>query len=301
TGDLLLKIKAAGVNRADVLQRQGRYPPPPGASPTLGLEASGFVEQVGTEVEDWCEGDRACALLAGGGYAEHVAVPAGLCMPIPEGLSFEQAAAIPEVFATAYQTLFWLGDLQFGGRVLIHAGASGVGTAAIQLAREAGAHPIVTAGSERKLDACRALGAELAIDYKRGPFAPAVLEATDERGVDVILDFVAAPYWEQNLQCLAPEGRLILIGSLGGTRVEGFDLRVFLTKRLQVTGTTLRARSLDYKVRLVRALAAFALPRFADGRLRPIVDRVFSWAEVAKAHRYMEENRNIGKIVLAGM
>jgi tumor protein p53-inducible protein 3 len=302
-GELLVKVKAAGVNRADVLQRQGRYPPPPGASPLLGLEVAGVVEDVGAAPgrNGASVGDRVFGLLSGGGYAEYAVLPAAMAIPIPENLSFEEAATIPEAFLTAYQCLFWLGGLQAGRQVLIHAGASGVGTAAIQLVREAGARSIVTAGSEGKLEACRALGAGLAINYKTGPFAPQVLAATGDQGVNLVLDFVGAPYWEQNLECLAPDGRLILIGTLGGTRVPDLDLRVLMRKRLQVTGTTLRGRGLDYKVRLTRDFASFALPRFADGRLRTVIDRVFPWVRVAEAHRYMEENRNIGKIVLNGM
>ncbi len=364
-GELLVKVKAAGLNRADVLQRQGRYPPPVGASPLLGLEMAGVVERAvpdeGAEsrapgAPEWRPGERICGLLPGGGYAEYAVLPAGLAMPIPAGLSFEAAAAIPEVFLTAYQCLVWIGGLRdlrestapaadspVGRRppvsvesgtaegedsrratdedsacplardrwsgtpgwaprdVLIHAGASGVGTAAIQLAGDAGARPLVTAGSERKLEACRALGAIAAFNYKEGPFTRGVLEATGGRGADLILDFVGAPYWEQNLECLASDGRIVLIATMGGRRVEGFDLAALMRKRAWVAGTTLRSRSLAYKVRLTRELAAHALPRFADGRLRAIVDRVFDWKDVAEAHRYMAENRNIGKIVLTGM
>ena len=205
---------------------------------------------------------------------------------------------MPEVFLTAYQALFWLGSLQRGQRVLIHAGASGVGTAAIQLVREAGAEPLVTAGSPEKLAACRELGAAEAFSYREGPFAPRVKDATGGRGVDLILDFVGAPYWEQNVECLATDGRLILISTLGGPKVEKVNLLALISKRIQVTGTTLRARSVDYKIRLTEDFARFALPRFRDGRLKPVIDKVFSWESVREAHRRMEENRNIGKIVL---
>ncbi|HEY7462509.1 MAG TPA: NAD(P)H-quinone oxidoreductase [Gemmatimonadota bacterium] len=351
-GDLLVKVKAAGVNRADVLQRRGRYPPPPGASPILGLEMAGVVGRVEPEApvdrsapgrssapsaelrpKEWRPGDRVCGLLPGGGYAEYAVLPAGLAMPIPENLSFEQAAAIPEVFLTAYQCLVWIGGLRaVGGAsgsssavrsgrtddplspdrwsgtpdwmprdVLVHAGASGVGTAAIQLVGEAGARALVTAGSERKLEACRDLGAATTFDYKAGPFAPGVLEATGGRGVDLVLDVVGAPYWEQNLECLATDGRIVLIATMGGRRVEGADVSVLVRKRASVVGTTLRARGLGYKLRLTCEFADWSLPRFADGRLRPVIDRVFSWEAAADAHRYIEENRNIGKIILAGM
>jgi len=296
--ELLVKVKATALNRADIMQRQGRYPPPKGASPLLGLEMAGVVEWVAPKCSDWRPGDRVFGLLPGGGYAEYALIPEAMAMPIPENFSFEEAAAIPEVFLTAYQTLFWLGNFQKKEVVLIHAGASGVGTAAIQLAGEKGATVIITAGSERKLAACREIGAKMAINYKEGPFAPKVLEATENRGVNLILDFIGAAYWEQNLSVLATDGRLVLIAMLGGAIVERLDLRILLKKRIQITATTLRARSQDYKIRLVRDLSEFALPRFKDGRLKPAIDRIFPWEEVVQAHRYMEENKNIGKIVL---
>lgn len=296
--ELLVRVKATALNRADILQREGKYPPPPGASPLLGLEMAGVVERVGSRCAGWKEGDRVFGLLPGGGYGEYCVIPGKMAMPIPENLSFEEAAAVPEVFLTAYQALFWLGSLQRGQRVLIHAGASGVGTAAIQLVREAGAEPLVTAGSPEKLAACRELGAAEAFSYREGPFAPRVKEATGGRGVDLILDFVGAPYWEQNVECLATDGRLILISTLGGPKVEKVNLLALISKRIQVTGTTLRARSVDYKIRLTEDFARFALPRFRDGRLKPVIDRVFSWESVREAHRRMEANQNIGKIVL---
>lgn len=297
-GQLLVRIHATALNRADILQRRGLYPPPPGTTPILGLEMAGVVETVGEGCAGWRPGDRVFALLPGGGYAEYVTVPVQMAMPIPDALSFEEAAAIPEAFFTAYQSLFWIGRLQPGEWVLIHAGASGVGTAAIQLARDAGARVVITAGTERKLQACRALGAEAAFNYKVGPFAPKVLEVTGGRGVDLILDFVGAPYWESNLECLATDGRLVLLAGLGGGIVDRFDLRRLMRKRLQVTGTGLRSRSLEYKVRLTREFAGRMLPKFASGRLRPVIDRVFPWEQVADAHRYMENNLNIGKVVL---
>jgi putative PIG3 family NAD(P)H quinone oxidoreductase len=296
--ELLVKVKATALNRADIMQRQGRYPPPEGASLVLGLEMAGVVEWVGPKCSGWSPGDRVFGLLPGGGYAEYAVIPGAMAMPIPENFSFEEAAAIPEVFLTAYQTLFWLGNLQEKEVVLIHAGASGVGTAAIQLAREKGATVIITAGSEQKLAACRELGAKTAINYKEGSFAPKVLETTENRGVNLILDFVGAAYWEQNLSVLATDGRLVLISTLGGTKVERLDLRVLMKKRIQITATTLRARSQDYKVRLTWDLSEFVLPCFKDGRLQPVIDRIFPWEEVVQAHRYMEENKNIGKIIL---
>lgn len=296
--EILVKVKATALNRADILQRQGKYPPPKGASPLLGLEMAGIVEEVGAQCAQWKPGDRVFGLLPGGGYAEYVTMPEAMALPIPENFGFAEAAAIPEVFLTAYQTLFWIGRLQQGETVLIHAGASGVGTAAIQLARETGATILATAGAERKLEVCRNLGAYEAINYKEGPFAPKVLEATSNRGVDLILDFVGASYWEQNMSVLATDGRLVLIAVLGGAKVERVNLGLLLGKRIQLTATTLRTRSLDYKIRLTQEFADFALPRFLDGCLKPVIDRIFSWEQVSEAHQYMEANKNIGKLVL---
>jgi len=278
-GDLLISVRAAALNRADLLQRRGHYPPLPGAPDILGLEAAGEVAAVGSAVTGWRPGDRVCALL-------------------PEGFSFEQGAAVPEAFLTAYLNLFWLGQLAPGGRVLVHAGASGVGTAAIQLIREAGAAAYATAGTAAKLERCLELGAVSAWNYREGSFAGWVAEATQGRGVDIVLDFVGAPYFEDNLKSLAVGGRLIVIGTMGGDLVNGFRLGQLLGKRLQIIGTTLRSRSVEEKIRLSREFAEFALPRFRDGRLTPVIDTVFSWEDAVKAHEYMESNANIGKIVL---
>ena len=299
--EILVKVKATALNRLDIMQRQGNYPPPPGASPILGLDIAGVVERGGGETSRWKEGDRVFGLLAGGGYAQYASIDADLAMPIPENLSFEEAASIPEVFLTAYQALFWLGGVKEGQSVLIHAGASGVGTAAIQLAREAGARPMVTAGSENKLSSCRDLGASTAINYREGPFASKVLEATGNRGVDLILDFIGAPYWEENISSLAVDGRLILLSVMGGTEVEHLNLRELMRKRIGILATTLRARSEDYKIELTRDFSEFSLSRLADGRLKPVIDRVFPWEEVRDAHCHMEENKNVGKIVLNNM
>ena len=299
--ELFVKVKATALNRADVLQRKGFYPPPKGASPILGLEMAGVVERIGSKCSGWKAGDRVFGLLPGGGYAEYVSLPGAMAMPIPDNLSFEEAAAIAEVFLTAYQTLFWIGKIQADDIVLIHAGASGVGTAAIQLVKEAGATCIITAGSEQKLRTCLELGATEAINYKEGPFARKVLQVTNNRGVDVILDFVGASYWEQNLSVLATDGRWVLIAVLGGTKVEQLNLGALMKKRIQLTATTLRARSQEYKIQLTQDFAEFSLPRFSDGRLKPVIDRVFPWEHVVEAHRYMEANKNIGKIILNGM
>jgi tumor protein p53-inducible protein 3 len=296
--DLLIGVKATALNRADLLQKRGLYPPPQGASPILGLEMAGVVEQVGSRVSGWKAGDRVCALLPGGGYAERVRIPARMAMRIPDSFTYEEAAAIPEVFLTAYLNLFELGGLKPKQTVLIHAGASGVGTAAIQLVREAGATSIITAGSEEKRNTCLQLGASMAIDYKEGPFAPLVKEATEGKGVDIILDFIGAPYFEQNLESLAVDGRLVIIGSMGGSKVKELDLSSLLRRRLQIIGTALRSKSHEDKIRLTEQFAAFALQRLEDGRLKPVVDSIWDWEEANKAHELMEQNKNTGKIIL---
>lgn len=297
-GELLVRVRATALNRADLLQRRGFYPPPPGASPILGLEMAGEVAALGAGVEGWALGERVCALLPGGGYAEYAVIPVGMALRIPERLNFEQAAGIPEAWLTAYLNLFLLGGLTSGKSVLIHAGASGVGTAAIQLAKVAGATSIVTAGSAAKLQRCQELGASVGINYREGEFAPKVLAATGGRGVDLILDFIGAPYWEQNLASLAMDGRLILVGSMGGMKVEGVDLGQLLRRRLQVIGTALRSRTVEQKIELTQAFASFAWERIARGEMVPVLDRTFDWTDVVEAHRYMESNQNTGKIIL---
>jgi putative PIG3 family NAD(P)H quinone oxidoreductase len=293
-GELLVRVRATAANRADTLQRRGGYPPPEGASPILGLELAGEVlEGVG----DWRPGDRVMAVVTGGGYAELAAVPAGMAMRVPKRLSFEEAAAIPEAFLTAYLNLFTFGRLQAGETVLIHAGASGIGTAAIQLARAAGARVLVTAGSDEKLARCRELGAEIAINYRRESFRERVSDATNGRGANVILDFVGAPYWDDNLASLALDGRLALIGLLGGSRGQ-IDIGPLMGKRLTVFGTTLRRTPLPQKIALTEAVAAFALPRLENGELHPVIDTVLPLEQAAEAHRRMEANQTIGKIVL---
>jgi putative PIG3 family NAD(P)H quinone oxidoreductase len=297
-GDLLVEVKATALNRADLLQKRGHYPPPPGASSILGLEMAGIVLEAGAETKGWQPGDRVFGLLPGGGYAARVSLPAGMAMRIPDALSFEEAAAIPEAFLTAYLNLVELGGLEAGKTALIHAGASGVGTAAIQIARELGARAIVTAGSEAKRQAALALGASLAIDYKAGPFAPQVLEATEGRGVEVVLDAIGAAYWTQHLEVLAMDGRLVLIGLMGGGKVAEADLGRLLSRRIRVIGSTLRNLPLQEKLQLTAQLADWALPRFDYGRLRPVIDTVLPWTEANEAHARMESDANIGKIVL---
>ncbi|MBE3556051.1 MAG: NAD(P)H-quinone oxidoreductase [Firmicutes bacterium] len=296
--EILVDVRAAGVNRADLLQRRGGYPPPAGASPLLGLEIAGVVAAVGERVETLQVGDRVMALLPGGGYAQKVTLPVGLALPIPSNLSFEEAAAIPEAWITAFSNLVLLGNLTAQMDVLIHAGGSGVGTAAIQIVREFGARAHVTAGSSAKLDACQQLGARTCINYHEGPFAPKVLEATGGKGAEIILDFVGAPYWEQNVSCAATDGKIFLIGTMGGAVAEQVNLGLLLNKRLSIIGTSLRSRPLAIKVDFVQAFGQWALPRFASGALHPVLDQIFDWEKVADAHRRMENNQNFGKIVL---
>jgi tumor protein p53-inducible protein 3 len=296
--EMLVRVRATAVNRADLLQRRGLYPVPAGVSPILGLEMAGVVEMVGSEVTEWKIGDRVFSLLPGGGYAEQVTIPAEMAMRIPDDFSFEQAAAIPEVFLTAYLNLFILGRLHPTETVLIHAGASGVGTAAIQLAREVGATSIVTAGSEEKLKACKALGANYGINYKSGPFLPEVQKLTEGKGVNLILDFVGALYFEQNITALTVDGRLILIGTMGGGKVDELNLSHLLLKRIQIIGSTLRSLPINRKIKLTSLFAGFAMPLFKNRKLQPVIDSVFELSQAEEAHQRMEKNLNTGKIIL---
>ncbi|MGA7104110.1 MAG: NAD(P)H-quinone oxidoreductase [Candidatus Deferrimicrobiaceae bacterium] len=296
--ELLVHVRATALNRADLLQRRGKYPPPPGASEILGLEMAGEILEAGSACGEWSPGDRVCALLTGGGYAQIAAVPCGMAMRIPDNLSYEEAATIPEAFLTAYHNLFSLGGLTPGMTVLVHAGGSGVGTAAIQLIREAGALSLVTAGSSPKISRCLDLGAGAGWNYREGPFAAWVAARTEGRGVDLILDLVGALYFEQNIKSLAEDGKLILIGTMGGAVAERVNLLDLLFRRLQILGTSLRSLDTARKIGLTQRFSGFALPRFADGRLRPVIDSVRDWTEVASAHLRMESNENVGKIVL---
>lgn len=295
--EILIKVAATALNRADLLQREGKYPPPPGASPILGLEISGTVEQIGSQVSHWKPGDRVCALLPGGGYAEYVTVHEHLALGVPANISLSQAAAIPEVFLTAFQALDWLAQLQPNETVLIHAGASGVGTAAIQLACFKGATCFVTA-SAGKHAICSELGAEACIDYHEQNFAEEIHRLTDGKGVNVILDCIGGPYLEKNIQSLATDGRLIEIAIMGGNPVASLNLSLVLMKRLRIQGSTLRARDLEYKIRLTQQFADLTLSSFATGRLRPVIAATMPWTEVKAAHQMMETNSNAGKIVL---
>lgn len=295
--DLLVTVHATAVNRADLLQREGRYPPPPGAPDVLGLEVAGEVAAVGRDVSAWTVGDRVCAVVAGGGYAESAVVPAAVALPVPGDLTLEEAAAVPEVFSTAYDNLLVRGRLRAGEAALLHGGASGVGTAAIQLATRIGAHALVTAGSADKLEACARLGAQAGINYREEDFVERVGELTGGRGVDVVLDVIGGPYLERNLRALAIEGRLVVIGLMGGSSAE-LALGRLLTRRLTVTASTLRARTVEEKADLAARLVADVWPGFADGSLHPVVDRVLPLDRVAEAHRVVEASEHVGKVVL---
>lgn len=298
-GAVRVQVCATALNRADVLQRQGLYPPP-GKKPQHeipGLEFAGSVSELGEGVSGVAVGDRVCGLLAGGGYAEQVVLDAGMLIPIPDNLSFEQAAAIPEVFITAQDALFTRGRLQGGQTVLVHAGGSGVGTAAIQLAKRAGARVLATFGSEKKLHAAKALGLDEGILYKECNFAERVSELTDGRGADVIVDFIGAAYLEQNISAAAVQGRIVVVGLMGGAKTD-INLGLLLGKRLEIIGTVLRARSLAEKIALTQNLVSDLLPAFAQGDLLPVIDSIMPLEQAAEAHRHMESNTNFGKIVL---
>ncbi len=297
-GEVLMRIAATAVNRADVAQRQGNYPPPPGESELLGLEAAGVIEAVGPDVDGWQPGDRVMTLLGGGGYAEFAVAPASTLLTVPDRFDLVTAAAIPEVFITGYLNVLREATLRQGERLLVHGGASGVGTATIQLAqRLRDSEVIVTVGNEHKAEACLGLGAQHAILYKSESFADRVHELTAKRGVDVILDHVGAAYLADNLRCLAPYGRLVIIGLLGGSKAE-LNIGQLMVKRQRVIGSVLRARSVAEKAEICRAFRAEAMPLLADGRLEPVIHATLPLADAAEAHRLMGANANTGKLVL---
>ena len=295
-GELLIRVAAAGVNRADCMQRRGQYPPPPGASDLLGLEVSGTVAALGSGVTGWQVGDHVCALLAGGGYAEYCTAPAPQCLPVPAGIDLIDAAALPEVAMTVWTNVFERGGLSAGETLLVHGGSSGIGTMAIQLAREFGARVFVTAGSAAKCEACEALGAARAFNYREVDFVEAVRDAAGQ-GVDVILDMVGATYLQRNLSVLTLDGRLVIIALMSGARAE-IDLSTVMRRRLVVTGTTLRARTVEQKGALAAAVRTHVWPLVEAGRVRPIIHRRLPLSAAADAHRIMESSLHIGKLLL---
>ncbi len=296
-GEVLIRVQAAGVNRPDVLQRKGGYPPPPGASPLLGLEVAGEIVAVdGTSA--YAVGDRVCALANGGGYAEYCTAPASQCLFWPAGYDAIRAGAVPETYFTVWANVFDIGRLQAGERILVHGGTSGIGVTAIQLAHEFGSTVYATAGSAEKCDAILRLGANAAINYRDEDFAARVKELTGGAGVNVVLDMVGAPYLPRNLRCLAVDGRLVLIAFLGGAKVENLDLTTIMTRRLTVTGSTMRPRTTAQKAAIADALRAHVWPVLDAGRCGPLVHEVFPLERAADAHRLMESSTHVGKIML---
>lgn len=296
-GQVLVRVAAAGVNRADVMQRLGHYPPPPGEPEWPGLEVSGTVAAVGDGVEEWSVGDEVCALLGGGGYAELVAVPAGQLLPVPDGVDLVEAAALPEVACTVWSNVFMAAGLQRGETLLVHGGSSGIGTMAVQLAHALGARVAVTAGSADKLARCAELGADVLVNYREEDFVARVREATDGRGADVVLDNMGATYLARNVDVLATGGRLVVIGLQGGTRAE-VDLGLMLRKRVAVMATSLRARPAAEKATIVRQVRELVWPLLADGTVRPVVHATFPLDEASRAHAVLEESSHVGKLLL---
>jgi NADPH:quinone reductase len=295
--DVLIKVAAAGVNRPDVMQRQGKYPPPPGAPDIPGLEVAGEIVDVGSHAGTWRTGDRVCALVSGGGYAEFCAAPAPQCLPIPAGMDLQHAAGIPETFFTVWTNVFDRGRLIAGEWILIHGGSSGIGTTAIQLAHALGARVLATAGSREKCAACQALGAERAINYRETNFVDAVKDATGGRGVDVVLDMVGGEYLQRNIDCLALDGRLVQIGQLGGAKSH-INMIPVLQRRLWITGSTLRARAVPEKAAIARLVHERVWPLLEAGTVRVLLHASFPLTRAADAHRVMESSVHIGKLVL---
>jgi putative PIG3 family NAD(P)H quinone oxidoreductase len=296
-GEVVVDVVAAGVNRADTLQRQGNYPPPPGAPPYPGMECSGRISAVGDGVEEWAVGDEVCALVAGGAYAEKVAVPQGQLLPVPASVGLVEAAALPEVTCTVWANVFMAAGLRPGEVLLVHGGSSGIGTMAVQLGRELGARVAVTARSRDKLEACRALGADILVNYAEEDFVEAVRDATGGSGADVVLDNIGAKYLARNLEVLAPNGRLVVIGLQGGTRAE-VDLNLMMRKRVALLSASLRSRPLEEKAAIVRSTREHVWPLLEDGRIAPVIHGTYPLAEAARAHRVMEESSHIGKLLL---
>ncbi|MFF9175475.1 NAD(P)H-quinone oxidoreductase [Streptomyces sp. NPDC003236] len=296
-GEVLVEVVASAVNRADIMQRQGFYDPPPGASPYPGLECSGRIAALGPGVSGWAVGDEVCALLAGGGYAQKVAVPAGQLLPVPEGVELRQAAALPEVVCTVWSNVFMVAHLRPAETLLVHGGSSGIGTMAVQLAKALGARVAVTAGTKEKLDYCARLGADILINYREQDFVAEIKQATDGAGADVILDNMGAKYLNRNVQALAVNGRLAIIGMQGGVKGE-LNIGTLLSKRAAISATSLRARPLSEKTAIVAAVREHVWPLLAGGHVRPVVDRELPMPEAAQAHRVVEESGHIGKVLL---
>jgi len=296
-GEVLVDVAASAVNRADVLQRQGFYDPPPGASPHPGLECSGRIAAIGTGVSGWAVGDEVCALLSGGGYAEQVVVPAGQLLPVPQGMDLVTAAALPEVVSTVWSNVFQVAHLRPAEILLVHGGSSGIGTMAIQLGKAIGAKVAVTAGSPEKLEACRALGADILINYREQDFVEELRETTAGHGADVILDVMGAKYLDRNLDALALNGRLVIIGMQGGVQAE-LNLGKLMAKRAAIAATGLRARPLDEKAAIIASVREHVWPLIESGTVKPVIDRVLPLADAAEAHRLMESSTHIGKILL---
>ncbi|MET7693055.1 NAD(P)H-quinone oxidoreductase [Streptomyces sp. NPDC005483] len=296
-GEVLVDVVAGAVNRADILQRQGFYNPPPGASPYPGLECSGRIAAIGPGVTGWAVGDEVCALLAGGGYAEKVAVPAGQLLPVPKGVDLKRAAALPEVVCTVWSNVFMVSHLRPGETLLVHGGSSGIGTMAIQLAKAVGAKVAVTAGTPEKLDRCAELGADILINYREQDFVEEVRKATDGAGADVILDNMGAKYLDRNVNALAVNGRLAIIGMQGGVKGE-LNIATLLGKRAAISATSLRARPPAEKTAIVAAVREHVWPLLDAGHIRPVVDRELPMSDAAAAHRVVEESGHIGKVLL---
>lgn len=297
-GEVLIDVAASAVNRADVLQRQGNYSPPPGASPYPGLECSGRIAALGPDADGgFAVGDEVCALMSGGGYAEQVAVPAGQVLPVPAGVDLVEAAGLPEVVCTVWSNVFMAAGLRPGETLLVHGGSSGIGTMAIQLARHVGARVAVTAGSADKLERCRELGAEILVNYRDEDFVAAVREATDSVGADVVLDNMGAKYLARNIEVLAPNGRLVIIGMQGGVKAE-LDIGLLMRKLGAVISTSLRARPADEKAAIVASVREHVWPLIAAGDVRPIIDRMVPMADAAEGHRVLEASSHVGKVLL---
>ncbi|MBC2873642.1 MULTISPECIES: NAD(P)H-quinone oxidoreductase [Streptomyces] len=296
-GEVLVEVAATAVNRADLMQRQGFYDPPPGASPYPGLECSGRIAALGPGVSGWAVGDEVCALLAGGGYAEKVAVPVGQLLPVPDGLDVVTAAALPEVTATVWSNVFMLAHLRPGETLLVHGGGSGIGTMAVQLAKAVGARVAVTAGSREKLERCRELGADILVDYREQDFVEEIRKVTGGAGADVVLDIMGAKYLDRNVDVLAVNGRLAIIGLQGGRKAE-LDLGKLLTKRAAVMATALRSRPLAEKAAIMAAVREHVWPLVSGGRVRPVVDRTMPLRDATAAHRIVEDSSHVGKVLL---